>query len=507
MSTAAENTATEPRPSPQGSGRFARMVQRISDRSNPIVVRYLRQQLRSRAFVIVYCVVLALAALFSIGVGASASDYGRPVGMQLVGLLAILWTFAVWVFEPLNAYRAVAAERDDDTWDLLRLTGLPPGRILRGMLLASLIQGVIYAAAVAPFLVMAYLLRGIDLGSLLAIMVFIPVCGLCASAGAIFMGCLGVTRAVRVALFTLVAVVCGLIWFIAATAWAQAGDIGFLFFFFGVSDNLLPIFVVLATFAAVWVATALVLGAAVIQRPSANRSTGPRVLAYTLPLVYFVWAMIGSEGKALEALCVTGVFTTCIAFFLGIFAIAEGYDITPRQARSLRLMKFMPSVFGSGGGRGRLAYVLLTLLGVAMAAIGASEGRYGTERIMTVGIAAASYSAVILCFSDWIARRQFKFKTALARRATTLGVLASLTFIGIIGASMNGGHLELTMISPIPGLWTFGEASHYQIDDAAAVLAFLGIACLAVLLIQGIRHSASHEAKSRTREVDDASVG
>src|SRR5690606_34136872 len=55
----------------------------------------------------------------------------------------------------------------------------------------ALVQGMLLGAAIAPFAVMAYLMRGVELTALLAVFVAVPLAGTGAIVTALLAGCLG----------------------------------------------------------------------------------------------------------------------------------------------------------------------------------------------------------------------------------------------------------------------------------------------------------------------------
>jgi len=489
MSAAPQSPAVAPRP-----GLLERAAAAVSERSNPILVRYVRQQIRSRAFLIVFSTVLAFSTLFAITVGGNAATSTEgSAAFALFGLLTAVWTFAVWVFEPINAFRATAAERDDQTWDLIRLTGLPPGKLVGGMFLASVFQGLVYAAAIAPFLVMAYLLRGLALSEIGIVALFVPVAGWCASAGAIFLGTLGHSRAVRNTLFVVVAVTSGLIWFSSLTAWLNFGFIG-RYFFGDLTDG--AGLVVALDFAAVWIGGCLVLGAAVLRHPAANRSTGPRVYAYAILVNGVVWAFVVGSDFLAESLSMAALSSALPAVLLGAFAVTEPYTLTSRQAREAARMRpwQLPLLFAPGAARGRLAYVVLVLLVLGTAALAVSDvfplpafRAIGDQPLLVIA-AILAQGSVLIAVCDGLARTLLArtLTTARARRIFLLAVFLGLAFLGTIAVSILGEHNVVVQLFPVPGLAIIGDAPH-RAEDALMLIYLAGGVATLSLLVQGIR--------------------
>ncbi|TNF34732.1 MAG: hypothetical protein EP329_06920 [Deltaproteobacteria bacterium] len=490
---AVNDTAAAPAAAP---AKRPSLIERVagwtSERANPIVVRYARQQLRSRGFIILFSTVLGFATLFSITVGATAGEQGEgEAAFTLFGLLAAIWAFAVWVFEPIAAFRATANERDEKTWDLVRLTGLSPGKLIRGMFLASVLQGLLYSAAIAPFLVMAYLLRGIALEEILFVLFLIPVAGWCASAGAIFLGSVSGSKGARNALGVLVAIVSGFIWFSTLTVWLNFDFTGH-FVIGGLMEG--PGYVFLADFAVIWIGAMLVLGATILRHPASNRSTAPRVYAWVVFLNGVVWSLFASEPFLSEALVVASFFGALAAFLLGIFAITEDYVITPRQYRETRDMRWwqLPILFAPGAARGRLAYLSLVAAIAATVTVayflGPNGSRLREPMVFTILICAHGTLLITLC--DAAARRWFarRLGNPVMRRVLFISVFASLAFIGSVITSLAGDRDPIAALTPIPGMWIIADRPG-RFDDELLFIILAGGAAAFVLLIQAVRRT------------------
>ncbi|MFP2963742.1 ABC transporter permease [Myxococcus sp. 1LA] len=183
-------TAQEPASS--GGGRLVAAEswsQRWGDRLNPLVVKELRQGLRTRVFWVCFglmllaCLVVALVAYVDTRQGAYAR-HGQGYFFSFFVCLGVAHFFVI----PYSAYRSLAREREDETWVLLVLTGLGPRRILRGKVASFLVQAALYASAAGPFLLFSYFLNGIALPTILMVLVaggawlvFLTVASVCAA--------------------------------------------------------------------------------------------------------------------------------------------------------------------------------------------------------------------------------------------------------------------------------------------------------------------------------------
>jgi len=110
---------------------LARMVtwlEAIADRANPILVKETRQSLKSRQFVLTFLVVLIACWIASFAVVSIAPNvyYGAEGGSMLIVYCAIL-AFPLMLIVPYSAYRSLAAEQEDNTYDLLSITTLSTG--------------------------------------------------------------------------------------------------------------------------------------------------------------------------------------------------------------------------------------------------------------------------------------------------------------------------------------------------------------------------------------------
>jgi hypothetical protein len=167
----------------------ASLSERLGDRINPLVVKEIRQGLRTRVFWVCFGLMLLACVLLSLMAYADVKDGGyRARGNTYFFTYFVCLGLVHFFVIPYSAYRSLAREREDETWVLLALTGLGPRRILRGKVTSFLAQAALYASAVGPFLLFSYYLNGIDLPTILIVLVlgtawlvFLTVLGVCAA--------------------------------------------------------------------------------------------------------------------------------------------------------------------------------------------------------------------------------------------------------------------------------------------------------------------------------------
>ncbi len=150
-------------------GRWQRWEAALSDRLNPILVKEARQGLKSRLFVFTFFAALLFAWGWSVlGVALlvdpAYEDSRAGLGMFL-GYCAIL-AFPLLVVGPQAAYRSMVNEWEDATYELMSITSLEAGHIVRGKLGSALLQMMLYAAVFLPCIGFTYLLGGVSLLSI-----------------------------------------------------------------------------------------------------------------------------------------------------------------------------------------------------------------------------------------------------------------------------------------------------------------------------------------------------
>jgi len=182
---------------------FSSVLDFIDDHLGAIVVKEARQAVRSRFVVTVQFLFLAVLVvtlgwvLLNQSSDAFDRELGREVFMTFQGMLYGVCVLLV----PLYAGMRLSGERNAANVDLLFSTTLRPWSVVMGKLASGLMVGVLAASACAPFMVLCYFLRGVDVATM---------------AAAIVMDLLALVVAVQVALFIAVLPVGGVIKAIAA---------------------------------------------------------------------------------------------------------------------------------------------------------------------------------------------------------------------------------------------------------------------------------------------------
>ncbi len=175
MSQAMEMESS-PAEAPNALSRAARWWQAVDgsmewlgDRLNPILVKETRQALKSRQFVITFGLLLLCGwgwTILGVAMMGENAWRGTQGDDMFLGYYCIL-TFPLLVIVPFGAFRSLAGEQEDRTYELMSITTLGPRQIIRGKLGSAVLQMLVYLSAISPCLAFTYMLRGIDLPTIL----------------------------------------------------------------------------------------------------------------------------------------------------------------------------------------------------------------------------------------------------------------------------------------------------------------------------------------------------
>ncbi len=130
----------------------------FSDRLSPMLVKELRQGMRTHLFTIAFILLQAFMVL-SVLIGASAPGNSPAVA-------GFFWFFvivALLIVMPVRGFAALTSEIQLNTMDLIQLTRLGAWRMTFGKWAALVAQTLLLVCGVLPYLVMRYFFGGIDL--------------------------------------------------------------------------------------------------------------------------------------------------------------------------------------------------------------------------------------------------------------------------------------------------------------------------------------------------------
>jgi hypothetical protein len=202
------------------------VIARVDDWINPIVVKELRQAVKSRMVVSILMLFLGLQ-LFLLGVfllfrevkGEDVVNWnaGNEVFRWQQGILLVTLMLLV----PAYAAIRLGAERSDHNVDLLFISTLHPRSIIAGKFFAALVLALLVFSTCAPFMTFTYLLRGIDIPTILTVLGIDLLGMLFGTMLALFVAAIPGGRAIKFFLAFLAFIFLGILCYIGA--WATLG--------------------------------------------------------------------------------------------------------------------------------------------------------------------------------------------------------------------------------------------------------------------------------------------
>lgn len=171
----------------------ASVMDKLDDMLNPIVVKELRQAVKSRivmaALMLFLLVQLSILLLnLSFGSPRTVETVNFHAGRQIFLILQDILLGTCMLLVPAYAGVRLSAEHSDTNVDLLFISTLCPRGIIAGKLEASIVLILLIFSACAPFMTFTYLLRGIDIPSILIVLALDFLVVLLSTQGAIFLG-------------------------------------------------------------------------------------------------------------------------------------------------------------------------------------------------------------------------------------------------------------------------------------------------------------------------------
>jgi hypothetical protein len=404
-------------------------LERSSEHLNPILVKEARQALKSRQFAITFILLLVCGWGWSFVGLAIAPNVGyAPVGAFMLQGYYLILTAPLFVMVPFTAFRSLASEREDGTYELLSITTLAPRQIIGGKLGSAVLQMLVYLSALSPCIAFTYMLRGIDILMIGMILGYVFLVSVMLSLLCLLLAT--ITREKHWQVVLSVAIVIGL-----AALFLWGLDFGF-----ELLDDQPVLRVDDANF---WIGHAAILtnsagffalfylaAAARITFPSENRSTRLRVvmlLQHLLMLAWFIylWVTETEFGVLMVYMC----FAAFYWYLMGVLMNGESGTLSPRARRALPqglLGRALLTWFNPGPGTGYVfamanlfASLVLVLEALALAMMMDNDfGYLDWETVAAVAIAAFCYVAIYLGVGRLV--------MVIARKVTRAGIVLSV---------------------------------------------------------------------------------
>ena len=350
----------------------------LSDRLNPIVVKELRQAVKSWFIVGVLLLLLSVLTLIqllwvmsSTDLGSTTNDDGRDLFLVFQGTLLAIALLGLPIYTGVR----LAAERASATSDLLYVTTIKPWSIVWGKLAAGVVVTLLVFAACAPFMIVTYLLRGIDPPTILFVLGLDFLLVLSGLVLAIFLGALPVGLGMKV--FLGLGGVSILLWMFGMTTAAVSSSIVFAGVFADFADpDFLAGFVLTLVLWAAGLLLVLLMVVAMIAPPAADRARPLRLFVTALwiagGLTALGFALHYEDGEVLLVWPLASAFVLLPAMLI---AASERDAFGPRQRRAVPkrwLPRAVSFLFSSGAFSGLLWAATLSAVGLAAAYFGRS---------------------------------------------------------------------------------------------------------------------------------------
>ena len=467
-----------------------------SDHVNPILVKESRQSLKSRQFLITFTLLLVLAVCWTFLAVAllTPAIYLAPAGKYVLSGYYWILLFPLVVIVPFTAFRSLATEREDGTYELLSITTLPAQQIVAGKLGSAMLQMMVYLSALAPCIAFTYLLRGVDIALIVIAIVGAFMLSVLLSAIGLLLATLANARHIQVVLSVV------LILALAGTFFAAGGFFTGMVFSSGITSFTDPnVLFALGGISTAWAcALALVYFGATarIQFLADNRSTPLRVIMFVSMLCLIGWcSWYGIVWNDLDDS--SDVIIVCSLIFWGImgsFMVGERPDLSPRVRRALPktfLGRVCLTWFQPGPGPGYF-FAVTNMFACSIVAIGISlsTNTPASRREWTISaaVAAVCYIAAYLGFGRLLVK-------ALRRREVegpllsfllhvvlvALGVIVPLILqYSIYGTSQ--GYTALQVSNPFWTMDELGRNSPYS-SGWDVSLAVLGQAAILMIVV------------------------
>jgi hypothetical protein len=384
---------------------------------NPVTLKELRQMVRSR-MVAVGLVVYLVAQLAGVGFvllssaddGTGVSLYGQALGESVYHMVFFLLSFLLLFCLPLFVGTRMGLERGKEHVDLQFVTSLRPSQFVDGKIASSFVLALVFASAALPFMVLCYLLRGVDLFKILWSFVGVLLVTLGSLYATLFFGALGASRVAR--LFMLLGVIFSLLFVMGTVNVSSAAVAGSVASSGGSWKAVAGVLCLLALFA--WCCALMrVVTVATLSPPHANRALPVR--AWFSAFWLFCGAMAAGWSlfeKDCQPLSTWAAFTVLVSILLlAVSASMEpGYSRRVLSAvsrgRGARLVQFF---FFSGAESGMAWALALGFCAVVTALLLGPSAAGGAME-------SAQLTVVFLYLSSFVCSARAIWAHALSRR-------------------------------------------------------------------------------------------
>ena len=457
-------------------------LSRLSEYVDPILVKETRQALKSRQFLITFCLLLVAGWGFSLIYVAFTfpAIYYAPQGSWVLYGYYVVLCVPMIIIIPFVAFRSLSAEREDGTFDLISITTLRPRQIVAGKLGSAVVQMLIYLSALAPAMAFTYMLRGVDIMVIVMSVFYLFLASVALSVLGLVLATVTTSRQWQMVL--------GVIYILALVVlFIVALSVGGMGIFEGSVAYDEPLFWALHLFAVTVVAgyTALFYLAAMsrITFASDNRSTKIRTCLVAMQAVALAWASYFwlSEYQD-EILIVFFVWAGFHWWLMGALMVGESSDISPRVRRSVP-ETFIGRAFSiwlyPGAGMGSLLMVArvggVVALSFALAVGAVVVGVVASAAAVVQASYLGKFLTIAVVLALVVVSSVVTF--SLRNHPTGIALLSSFFFAVVAGAAI------LFLIPVLLAVDPTGDRTALVLDDERVIITAIFFYCYLIIYL------------------------
>ena len=387
--------------------------QRGGELANPILVKEVRQALKSRQFEVSFGLTLLAAVCWTLlfmSINVPRMFYTPGAGAELLRGYAFILLVPLLIIIPFSAFRSLTSEVEESTFELLSITSLSAKQIVTGKMATAALQILLFVSALTPYIVLTYMLRGVSLFAILILMGTTIVYSIMLVSVALLVATVARTRSGQSGMSVLLLALL-VISFFSFSGVVGTDSIEQIVAFTFTRTTVIWLFAFVTILMAVF-SLMMQTAAAAIDFPSENKSTPIRKRLLILLGVLLFWfsmflaflstqRMDSAADVSIGALIVLFVAWSAI----GTLICGERGVISPRAQRSLPATFFGRALLtwlSPGAGLGYVfivvvyASVAVVLVGVVQFLPNGARGSANVETLAAVGYALTCFLAFYL---------------------------------------------------------------------------------------------------------------
>lgn len=493
------------------------LLEKVGDRLNPILVKETRQALKSRQFTVTFVLLLAVAwgwSMVGLALAGPEVAYGAQQGQTLFAGYYVMLAACLLVIVPFGAFRSLAAEQEERTYEMLCITTLTPAQIVSGKLGSAVLQMLIYLSAISPCLAFTYMLRGIDFPTILFIVFYTFLTSLALSLLGLLVGTLTEVKHWQTVLSVLVVLGLLLAFWTSCRVTLQ----GVLDFGIAITEKAFWIALSAALTAyASYFALVFFATAAQLTFASDNRSTRLRIIMLVQYLLFAGWMGV-AWGATVDLAELSLVFLTVVGlhwYVMGTLMIGESPDLSLRVRRRLPksfLGRMFLTWFNPGPGTGYLLAVGGMLSALALVALpcvmsffvpgGIRTPRMSAEVLLAYGVAGFCYLTILLGLGLLLGRLVHRFSPTSSVLSVLFQALLVLLGCGVplvIQLSSSQWYSSgYTLLQVSNAFWTLTEMARSSGSTQTPAILTILLPCSLLVFVLNLRGIAREVRFVRT---------